>query len=77
MPSVPDIDSSDNNSNNIVLNNNINGKTENINIDETSSNILPRTGETSEKTLTLFGILLSLLGAMWFFIVKKRKSEQK
>ena len=77
IPSVPDIDSSDNNSNNIVLNNNINGKTENINIDETSSNILPRTGETSEKTLTLFGILLSLLGAMWFFIVKKRKSEQK
>ncbi|MFR1820837.1 MAG: bacterial Ig-like domain-containing protein, partial [Lactococcus petauri] len=77
IPSVPDIDSSDNNSNNIVQNNNINGKTENINIDETSSNILPRTGEASEKTLTLFGILLSLLGAMWFFIVKKRKSEQK
>lgn len=73
---TPNIDSNHNHPNIRKQDKNINPLVESNNIKKAPSDVLPNTGETSEQLLTLFGFLSLILGVLWFFSTKNRKTNK-
>lgn len=72
---TPNIGSNNTSQNVLEHNKNINQASENKNVKKAPTNILPSTGETSEKLISVFGFLSLILGTLWFFITKKMKKD--